>query len=477
MAADVHRLSDLRGPDPACELEQNFLATCMLAPKALEALPEGFGAHHLHYDGHSDIFEAIKAAEARGVPVLLPLVKAALPHLGGPGGYIERLVRAYQIADLRGFRGYAEAIMEASDRRALIAVADNIRHDALAAEDSPPVDAIAAKALAEIDRIAAGQKRGKAAISLADAVAQAIRAGELAAERGHGLSGISSGFACIDNRLGGMEPGAVYVLGARPGVGKTAMGMQIALRVARKAGPVVFFSLEMEARQIARRALAITSGLGLKALKRGDFAKDEAMSKAVVKGQGLLADLPVVFHDEPGMTTAAMALRLKTAQREHGDIALVVIDHLHIVGRPDGSAKQGDTWAITEISMAVKRLAKEFGVPILLLAQLNRTVEGQEDKRPSLAHLRQSGAIEQDADGVIFIYRPDYYTANAAVERRQGDTDEKYYQRALAARAYAESVEGKAELLFEKVRDGDRGTEHLRFDAERVRFFEEGERA
>lgn len=484
MGAEIHRHPAHRfsvfGDEPAfaeaaCRLEQNFLATCIMSRKAFDLLPEGFTAEHLRHEGHAEIFEAAKAAAAREVPTLWPLVKAAVPHLGGKGGYIDSLIGAYEIADLRGFRGYAEAIMDAAVRHDLAEMGRRIQREALSIgeEGSRPTQAIVAKAAVELDRLIAGQERGRDAVSLADAVDEALEAGRLAHERGNGLSGISVGYRCVDRRLAGMEPGGMYVLAARPGMGKSALALAMAMYAARDEGPVLFISLEMAAREHARRAVSFVSGVPEEALKRGENEGDGALAQAVAKGKAKLSKLPLDIVDQPGLKIGEIRLRIKAAMRKHGELALVVLDHMHIAGREDAAARHGDTQGMAEISRGVKRLAKEFGLPILALAQLSRGVEGRDDKRPNLSDLRQSGGIEEDADVVMMLYRAEYYAKKASGERRPGETDEKYYERSMANKAYAESVAGKAELLFEKVRGGRTGIEELRFDAERVRFHEE----
>ena len=471
------------GPVPAehdqeaVRMEQTLLAALLCNPTCIEHLPAGFGAHHFGAEGHGDIFEVAKTAAGSGAKTITPAVQKALPRFAGPHGYIVELVGGLISARPDDAVLYAREVMEAADRRSLLALADNIRR--MAVEEEPrrqPPTAIVNKAIEELDRIAAGQRQGRAAALLEQAVDAAIRAGEEAAARGGALSGLSTGFRCIDDRLGGMEGGGVYVLGARPGVGKSALALQIAVRVARQRRPVLFVSLEMQARQFGRRALALASGLDLRALKRGEYARNNAMADAVVQARQQFAGLPLAIEDEPALTVPSIALRAKTARRRLGGLGLVVIDHLHIVGRPESAGRFGDTQAITEISMGIKRMAKDFDIPVLLLAQLNRQVEGREDKRPGLADLRQSGAIEQDAEAVMFLYRPDYYTATKVVERRDNESAEAYAKRCQVHDDYIRETAGKAEVLFDKVRDGERGVETLGFDGEHVRFYEEGER-
>ena len=467
--------------DASFQIERNLLAALLRNPSALEVLPEGFGPHLFHYQDHDAVFEAIKEAAATGATYLVPLVRHRLPHLedagargGVTGSYIVALAGAVMAADKGNVRAYAEQLQHAAMRRALADLGAALNKQAAATgEDAVPVATILAQASVEFDRLCSGQKRGRQAVMLADAVEEAIAAGEVAAERGGGLAGISCGFRRVDERLGGFEPATLNILAARPAMGKTALGLQMALKVAHREGPVLFVSLEMAARQLGRRALALASGVPGEALKSGSFTQDERMKAAVIEGRRKLYDLPLSIEDEPNLTVDAIRHRIKAAQHRMGELAMVVVDHLHIVGRPETAAKHGDTHAITEVSRGSKRLAKEFDVPVLLLAQLSRGVEGRDDKRPNLSDLRQSGAIEEDADAVMMLYRAEYYARKAPTERRPGDTDEKYYERMLAQKAIAESVAGKAELLFEKVRDGKTGVEELRFDGDRLRFSEE----
>jgi replicative DNA helicase len=363
--------------------------------------------------------------------------------------------------------------MEMTDRRDLIALAERMRSDALSADSGRRMPAgIVGRTLDELERISAGQRTSRPPTLLSPAADQAIAAGREAYLRGTGLAGISTGFRSYDERTGGLEGGGYYVLGGRPGMGKTALGTQVALHVARNVGPVVYISLEMQARQLGRRVLSLESGVPLHALKHGLFEGDDRMADAVVSARAALQGIPLSIEDEPALTVPAIALRTRSALRKLGGLALVVVDHLHIVGRPPSAGRHGDTQAITEISMGVKGIAKDFDVPVLVLCQLHRGPEGREDKRPTLSDLRQSGAIEQDADAVTFIYREDYYH-KPNVSQTYGESEAEYASRRDDALEKYSRIAGKAELIHEKVRDGETGTDLIGFDAQRVRFHEE----
>lgn len=452
--------------EEAVRLEQTLLGGLLCNPGALEFLPPGFGAQHFAGEDHGDIFTAISLAAADGAKVLLPSVRQKVPEAAA---YIASLVGAMVSARAEDCRAYATSVMEAADLRALLALADGIKQEAASSGIlRQPLSALIAKASGELERIAVGQRVGMPGKTLLEAMDEAIACGEEAHARGDGLAGISCGFPSLDARLGGMEGGAVYVLGARPGVGKTALATQVAMRVAQNGAPVLFVSLEMKAAQIGRRALALAARVDLGAIKQGEFVRQQWMSDALVAGRNRMANLPLLIEDEPALSVPSIALRIKRAIRKFGRIGLIVVDHLHIVGRPESASRFGDTQAITEISMAIKRTAKEFNVPVLLLAQLNRGLESREDKRPGMQDLRQSGAIEQDAEAIMFIYRPDYHASKRPAVSRFGEA-------AAEPDAYLRNMEGKGEIIFDKVRDGETGTEILCFDAKRVRFHEEGE--
>lgn len=467
-------------PDADCAVEQSLLGTLLAKPSLLAELPSGFGPHHFHYPDHDAVFEAIRNAAASGAGAITPLVRAALPHLdvqdedGKPYSYVVSLLSA-MVGTLPGMASaYAERVMEAHARRELLAVADRIREEVapVGAEPASP-NAVVAKIMIACERILGGQAKSSPAVSVGAAMREALALGQEAADRG-GLSGVSTGLECLDRRIGGMEPGTVTVLGARPGVGKTALGLKIALNAAQADVPTLFVSLEMPAAQVGRRALALAGNVRLTSIKTGAFMEEPGAADEAVRAMNAWAKLPLLIEEEGGLTIQAIRLRAKSAARRMGGLGLLAIDHLHIMGLPESAGRHGATQAVTEVSAGIKALSKELNVPVLLLAQLNRGVEGREDKRPGLADLRQSGAIEQDADTIMFIYRKSYYTETREdappKPRRRGDPGDD-------VSGYLEGPTDRAEILFEKVRDGERGVEYLRYDAPRARFWEEGERA
>lgn len=357
---------------------------------------------------------------------------------------------------------YARAVRECWVRRELIDAAVNLATDAYGV-DGGQVDAakLASAAMVEIEK-AIGTAGEDTFTSLDDAMDAAM-----AAMDGH-TAGISTGFRCLDLRLGGLEPGHVYVIAGRPGMGKSALGHQIAINVARGGAGVLELSLEMSATQLGRRTLVTASGVPVSAMKNG-VSQDQA--QRIVRARQELAGLPLTIDDAGGQTPRMIAAKARQVKRKHG-LDLVMVDHLNLT-RPDaGDEKHGPTHAIEKASGMMLQIAKDCGVPVLLLAQLNRGVEGRDDHRPNLGDLRQSGAIEQDAYAIGFVYREEYYLRNAP-EQNSGESADKYASRFGMFRQAQDRAAGKAEVIWGKVRDGEPGTDKLLFDGKTVSFGED----
>ena len=308
----------------------------------------------------------------------------------------------------------------------------------------------------------------RGAVSLDDAMDAALQAAADAAKR-QGPAGISTGFRDIDERLGGLEDETLNVLAGRPGMGKTALGYQWALAAARAGIGVCVISLEMSSKELGRRALAAAAGVPVWDIKRGHITEKQMIALGKARHE-MLNKLPFTIEDGAGLTASQIDLRVRAAHRKHG-VGLIMVDHLHIVKPDDADVRAGATWAVGRISGAMKRMAKQHRVPVLLLAQLNRGVENRDDKRPALADLRQAGDIEQDADTVSFVYRAEYYMKKEP-ERSEGESEEKYSDRVAAWRERKAQVAGKAELIVEKIRDGAPGIINLRFNGETAAFYD-----
>jgi replicative DNA helicase len=244
--------------------------------------------------------------------------------------------------------------------------------------------------------------------SLKDVVKDSFEMIEKLYERKEAVTGIPSGFRDLDEMTSGFQPGDLIIVGGRPSMGKTAFALNIAQYVGVETGsPVAIFSLEMSKRQLAVRLLAAEAMVDSKKLQKG-FIKKEDWHK-LTSAAGRLAEAPIFIDDTPNISVIEMRAKSRRLKAEHG-LSLIIVDYLQLIrGRGNVERREQE---ISEISRSLKALAKELDLPVIALSQLNRAVEQRHDKMPTLADLRESGAIEQDADVILFLYRDEVYHKN-----------------------------------------------------------------
>ena len=454
-----------RRPPQNIEAEQALLGALLANNKALDRcgtlLPEHF-ADPVHGRIFQRIAQRIGGGQIADAVSLKTDFEGAgiLDELGGTR-YLAQLLGA-TVAIINATE-YAATVRDCWARRELIELGTAMVNSAFGNDPGQTAAQIAREAAVLIDQVGARDGIDRS-VSLDRAIDQAVEA----MDRAGALAGISSGFDCIDRRLRGLEPGLVYVIAGRPGMGKSAIAWQIAINCARVGVGVLALSLEMSATQLGRRALATASRVSLGRLKAGGL--DILQGEAVVQARKELLGLPLTIDDTAGQTPAQIAAKARAARRKHG-LGLVLIDHLNLMRAEESDARHGGTWATERASATVLQMAKDCECPVLLLAQLNRGVEGREDKRPGLSDLRQAGAIEQDAYAVGFVYRPEYYLSGEP-ERRAADTEAKHADRVTNWEADRERLRGQAELIWAKVRDGESGTDKLTFHGPTATFGE-----
>lgn len=432
--------------------EMALLGGLLANNKAAEKC-EGLRAEHFAGEHHGEIFGAIMESVAAGRQIDAVTLRWEFDN-----ALLAQLTTAMVATGLVG--EYARVIKQSADARKWLALGQALAHGAQTGRSSEELTALATQHLQMQDTISTRQCSLDQAMDAAIAAMDRARRGESA--------GISCGFPSIDKRLGGLEPGLVYVLAGRPGMGKSALGHQIAINAARSGVGVLELSLEMSARQLGMRALSTASGVHLNALKTGEV--DLLQADRVVQARKERANLPLTIDDAGGQTATQIAIKARAAKRRHG-LGLVMIDHLHLMAPEEHDARHGGTWAVERASATVLQIAKDCECPVLLLAQLNRGVEGREDKRPLLSDLRQAGSIEQDAYAVGFVYRPEYYLQGEPAER-DGEREETFVARKNAWYEKKDQARGQADLIWAKVRDGEIGTDKLRFDGPTTSFSE-----
>lgn len=280
--------------------------------------------------------------------------------------------------------------------------------------------------------------------------------------------GVASGLAVLDQVLGGLRAGEVSIVAARPSMGKTALATTIAAKVAAGGTAVAFFSLEMPGQAIAARLLGDGAGISAHRLQRGWIAAAD-FDGPLWAARETVRNLPLFIDDTAALSVSALRTRARRLKRQQ-DLGLVVVDYLQLMQPPTGKRSENRVQEVSEITRGLKALAKDLDVPVLALSQLSRQVEQREDKRPQLADLRESGSIEQDADLVMFIYREEYYLARAEPSPRAGELDGTFEQRRASWQARLDKVQGRAEVIVAKNRNGPLATVNLAFDASLTRF-------
>jgi replicative DNA helicase len=487
--AEVIRINEGAEPPATAQLPQNIeaeaalLGALMIDNRLVEDVQIRLKAHHFFEPLHGRIYDAILRLSDKNMvanPVTLkPMFEAdeSMKEVGGPA-YLAQLTGSG--AAVIGARDFAAQIYDLALLRALVGVGRDMVEGALdTSEEVAPLSQIE-RAESELYRVAEeGGNEGKVK-SFGEASQLAIKQAEKALNSGGHLSGITTGLDGVNSKVGGMHKSDLVILAGRPGMGKTSLATNMAfaaaqryvrdqedgIDMAKSAGAAVaFFSLEMSADQLATRILAEQSGISSENLRMGKISQQEFRSLARAAGE--LSTLPLYIDDTPGLTIAALRARARRLKRQKG-VGMVVVDYLQLLqGSGKGSAGDNRVQEISEISRGLKQLAKELDVPVLALSQLSRAVEQREDKRPQLSDLRESGSIEQDADMVWFVFRPDYYVA--AKQPAEDHPDFAAWQEEM------ERVYGTAELLVAKQRHGATGKVRMRFDSRITKFSDPAE--
>ena len=475
----------MRQPPANSRAEQALLGAILTNNRAYTEVADFLRPEHFSDSVHALIYAAVEERVADGKLADPVSLWGRFQHTGelddaGGSAYVAELLTA-NVSGVLGAKSYGQAIHDAWKRREALAAAEAVMTAAY--DGSMDIHEGVGRALGALESAMDGGSGERQGVMLGAAWDAATDAAEAAQANG-GVTGLSTGFASLDEVLGGMNPQEMIVLGARPGMGKSALALQIGIAAAKqlrdqaKAGGerkgVLVESLEMEAKQLGRRAIAAVAGVPIAALKAGRHA---GFASQIVTGRREVHDLPMLIEDMPGQTVRQLHLRARAAARRMGKLGLIIVDHMHIVRPETADAKNGGTWAVGQISNALKRMAKEFECPVLALAQLSRGVEGRDDKRPTLADLRYSGEIEQDADAIMFLYREEYYLPKGNPVRKPGQSTEQYANACSDLEHQRQRAKGKAEAIFAKVRDGEPQTKLLHFEGPTTSFSEPPEEA
>lgn len=434
-----------RVPPHDIEAEQAVLGSMLVDKDAVIAGLEFLKDYDFYREDDRAVFEAIASLYSKSEPVDLITVKKELTE----NGKFERIGGMEFVASLPGkvptttnVDRYIKIVKEQSMRRGLIQTSNELI--SLGYDDTEETERImdlAEKRVMELSQ----SSSNNGYTSIKDVLVSTFDELEKLYNQKGKISGITTGFVGIDRMTSGLHNSDLNIIAARPAMGKSAFAINIATNAAKSGVPVVIFNLEMSKEQVVNRILASEAMVDNNKLRTGQLDDNDWMKLA--SASGILSEAPIYIDDTPGISIMEIRTKCRKLKMER-NIGLVVIDYLQLVAASSGKKNASREQEISEISRSLKILAKELNVPVIALSQLSRSAEKrQEDKRPMLSDLRESGAIEQDADIVMFIYREDYYNK---------ETPEK----------------NVAEIIFAKHRSGSTGTVKLSWLGNYTKFLD-----
>ncbi len=432
------------------EAERALLATCCAAGAELAATEIVFTLteEDFVHPAHRAVFKALRALVEAQVEVNSLTLKDALDQAGDlsrVGGYTG-LVELLSAEEVGRPQVLGDLLVRKRKLRQLIRLGAQLVRQA--AEEEAPPDTLVEQAAVDLFRLAQGQQR-KGLEHIGDVARDAMEA-LLDRLEGRGSTGLKVGFSRLDAITQGFQPGNLIILAARPGIGKTALALNWLLRSAQYHNAhAAFFSLEMSKEEVFNRLLSAHSSINMKAVQAGTF--DEEIQARLLRSRDALLEMPIYINDQAGITVREITAMVdRHLSQSNQKLDMVIVDYLQLMTSPESSraAKQSEAVRIGQISRGFKLLAKDHGIPVVVLSQLNREVEHRQGGRPQLSDLRDSGAIEQDADMVMFIHRK----MKAVLEGEEEDRS--------------------AELLLAKHRNGPTGAVALYFEGEYARYRE-----
>lgn len=435
----------LKVPPHSIEAEQAVLGGLMLDNNAWERVSDAVSDGDFYRHDHRLIFRAIFTLAERNSPFDVVTLSEQLDkegHLSQVGGlgYLGELAK--NTPSVANIKAYAQIIRERATLRQLIGISNEIADMAYAPQGKSAVEVLD-EAERQIFQIAEARPKAGGPVGINEILVKTIDRIDELFNTNEGLTGISTGFTDLDGMTSGLQPADLVIVAGRPSMGKTTFAMNLVENaVLRTEKVVLVFSLEMPSDSIVMRMLSSLGRIDQTKVRSGKLDDDDwpRLTSAV----NLLNERKLFIDDTAGISPTEMRARARRLAREHGEIAMIMVDYLQLMRIP-GSSGDNRTNEISEISRSLKALAKEFNCPVIALSQLNRSLEQRPNKRPVNSDLRESGAIEQDADIIMFVYRDEVY---------HPETEYK----------------GVAEIIIGKQRNGPIGTCRLAFIGKYTRF-------
>ncbi|MDC6467169.1 replicative DNA helicase [Methylophilaceae bacterium] len=446
---DEDQISALKVPPHSIEAEQSILGGLLIDNKAIDRIAGQVSASDFYRNDHRIIFTHISKLIDNNDPADIVTVAESLEQnaeLTKVGGVAYLGLVAENTPTASNISGYAKIVRERSIMRNLVEVGSDIVESAFSPQGKD-AQQLLDESESKIFQIAdAGTSEKLGFIDIKELLPKAAqRIDDLyQLDDPNGVTGVPSGYSDLDQKTAGLQPGDLIIIAGRPSMGKTSLALNIAEHVGMEAGlPVAIFSMEMGAAQLTMRLLGSVGKLDQHKMRIGQL-EDKDWPK-LTNALGVLNEAPIFIDEGSALNSYEVRARARRLHRQQGKLGLIVIDYIQLMSSANEQSNENRATEVSEISRSLKALAKELNVPVVALSQLNRSVESRPDKRPMMSDLRESGAIEQDADVIMFIYRDEVYNP---------ETAEK----------------GVAEILLSKQRNGPTGTVKLTFLGQYTRF-------
>lgn len=437
-------VADFKVPPHSIEAEQSVLGGLMLDSQAFDKIADIIHEEQFYRNEHRLIFQAMEKLAQHNKPfdvLTTSETLKTLEKLDESGGDIYLFELAKNTPSVANIVAYAEIVRERFVLRKLISTTNEIADIAFHPEGRTSSE-ILDNAESKIFNISENSQRGAGPVPLSELLASATDKIDELFHSDNAITGMTTGFNDLDEMTSGLQQGDMVIVAGRPSMGKTTFAMNIAENAAIKSDkPVLIFSLEMPGDHLAMRMMSSLGRIDQHKVRTGKLTDDDwpRLASAV----SMLSEAKMFIDDTAALSPMELRARARRVAKEHGQLGLIVIDYLQLMTVP--GTNENRTNEISEISRSLKAIAKELNVPVVALSQLNRSLEQRQDRRPVMSDLRESGAIEQDADVIMFIYRDDVYNENS-------------------------EDKGMAEIIIAKQRNGPIGKVRLTFLGQFTRF-------
>ncbi|MEQ8226700.1 MAG: replicative DNA helicase [Rhodospirillales bacterium] len=476
MTQAAHQIPDWQDTPPEdnplphnLDAEKALLGAVLVNNRAYEAVEEILVPEDFSVQEHAQVFAACRTLIEKGQradPITLKRFfenENSLTDVGGPAYLTDLAASAVTVINARE---YGRIVRDTALQRDLILFGQNLASEVRAADLETTSDQLLEQAERGLTDLGA-----RVSGDIPDQTRQlnALQTHLEARWAGTEPPGMMTGIWALDRILNGLKRQALVIIAGRPSMGKTVLALNIADRDKESdKGHAIFFSLEQSAEEINKRRIATRANVDHDILERAEMPDDETRQK-IYAAQQDMRTAPITI-DDTATTLAQIRSRSRRLKRKHGKLRCIVIDYLQLIDGTRTRANDGRVQEITMITRGLKLLAKELDCPVIALSQLSRQVENREPPRPQMSDLRESGSIEQDADVIILLYRPEYYLERQKPQPKPKESDQGFMDRCADHDAMLAKMRHKAECIVDKMRGGRTGTAHIAFYGARMRF-------